>query len=56
LVSFSVSAFSLFQPETGPALQVITPVADAGTEAQAIVAKAASERDVNKRIFMLLLK
>jgi hypothetical protein len=40
--------------ETGPALQVITPVADAGTDAKAIAVTAASESEVNKRIFMLL--
>ena len=45
-----------FQPETGPDLQVIAPVADAGTDAKAIAPKAASERGVNKRIIMLLLK
>jgi hypothetical protein len=50
----SVSAFWLFHPETGPDLQVIAPVADAGTDAKAIVATAASERGVQKRIFMLL--
>jgi hypothetical protein len=32
----------------------MTPVADAGTDAKAIAVAAASESEVNKRIFMLL--